>query len=276
MKYEGKRLTKLERGIVKQAGVLIERFRLIEPGDRIMVCVSGGKDSYALLEILLILQRSAPIAFELVALNLDQGWAGYDQERVMSWLATKPVEAHGVRREHGEIVQEKLDANLVPCSLCSRLRRGSLYDLAVELGCSKVALGHHLDDAADSLLLNLMFNGRLASLPPRLLAKDGRNVVIRPLLAVSEAELIELAMLRGYPMVRCGCPFVCASVGERLRVRQLREEMQRHHPRILTSIRAALANVQTKFLWMDEAEEQERAIRADPGPTPSNESGTSD
>lgn len=252
MKYEDRKLTKLERKVVKGAGELIERFRLIEPNDKVMVCVSGGKDSYALLDVLLILQRRAPVPFELIALNLDQGWAGYDQERVMAWLATKPVEAHAARREHGAVVEEKLAAGTVPCSLCSRLRRGALYDLAAELGCTKVALGHHLDDAADSLLLNLMFNGRLASLPPRLEAKDGRNVVIRPLLAVSEAELIELAELRGYPMVRCGCPFVCASVGERLRVRQLREEMAHYHPRILTSIRAALSNVQTKFLWVDE------------------------
>jgi tRNA 2-thiocytidine biosynthesis protein TtcA len=250
MKYESARLSRLERRIVSQAGELIDRFRLIEPGDRVMACVSGGKDSYALLDVLLILQRRAPVEFEVVALNLDQGWSGYDQARVMAWLATKDVEAVAVRRDHASVVEEKLGGGPVPCPLCSRLRRGALYDLAVEHRCSKVALGHHLDDAADSLLLNLFFNGRLASLPPRMRSKDGRNVVIRPLLAVAEADLIDLARARGYPMVRCGCPFVCASFGERLAVRRMREDLQRRHPRILTSIRAALANVQSWFLWV--------------------------
>lgn len=254
MKYEGSRLSRLERRVVAQAGELIERFRLIEPGDRIMACVSGGKDSYALLDVLLILRRRAPVDFDVVALNLDQGWAGYDQARVLAWLATKDVESVGVRRDHAAVVDEKLGATVVPCSLCSRLRRGALYDLAVEHRCTKVALGHHLDDAADSLLLNLLFNGRLASLPPRMDARDKRNVVIRPLLAVAEADLIALAQARGYPMVRCGCPFVCASFGERLRVRQLREDLQRRHPRILTSIRKALSNVQTEFLWVNDDE----------------------
>ena len=169
----------------------------------------------------------------------------------MTWLSAKPVEAVAVRRDHATIVDEKLGVGKMPCSLCSRLRRGALYDLAVEHGATKVALGHHLDDAADSLLLNLLFNGRLASLPPWMRSKDERNIVIRPLLSTPEAELIELAGDRGYPLVRCGCPFVCASVGERLRIRQMREELQRTHPRILTSIRKALSNVQTEYLWVE-------------------------
>lgn len=251
MKYEGKILTKLDRRIVAQAGDLIERFGLIEEGDRVMVCISGGKDSYALLDILLIMQRRAPISFEVFALNLDQGWVGYDQESVMRWLATKPIEAFAERREHGTIVDEKLDGGKMPCSFCSRLRRGALYALAVEHGATKIALGHHLDDAADSLLLNLLFNGRLAALPPRMVSKDQRNIVIRPLLATSEADLIKLAHQRGYPIVRCGCPFVCASLGERLRVREMREELQRTHPRILTSIRKAMSNVQDEYLWVE-------------------------
>ncbi len=250
MRYEGRKITRIERRVVARAGELIDRFRLIEAGDRVMACVSGGKDSFALLETLLILQRRSPVAFELVAVNLDQGWPGYDQARVRAWLEGRAVPVHLARRDHAAAVEDKLRAGTVPCSLCSRLRRGALYGIAEELGCTKVALGHHLDDAADSLLLNLFFNGRLASLPPRLAARDGRNVVIRPLLAVTEAEVVELARSRGYPVQRCGCPFVCAGAGERLRVRALVDELERAHPRVRDSVRRALANVQTEFLWV--------------------------
>ena len=231
---------------------LVEAHGLLEAGDRVMACLSGGKDSYALLDILLVLQRRSPVPFEVVAVNLDQGWSGYEQERVGAWLATKPVRAHLERRDHAAVVEAKIGRGAVPCSLCSKLRRGALYGVAERLGCTKIALGHHLDDAADSLLLNMFFNGRLASLPPRLESDDGRRVVVRPLLALTERELVELAGLRGYPIVRCGCPFVCAAFGERLRVRGIIDELERVHPRIRDSIRGALSNVQPRFLWDDD------------------------
>jgi len=251
MRYEGRRLDRTTRRIVSRAGELIDRYGLIAEGDRVMVCVSGGKDSYALLDVLMILSQRSPVRFELVAVHLDQGWPGSHHAEVSRWLSQKPVESHVVFRDHASVVDEKLDGAATPCSLCSRLRRGALYGIADELGCEKLALGHHLDDAIDSLLLNLFHNGRLASLPPKLLAKDGRHVVIRPLLAVTEAEILALAGSRGYPLVRCTCPFVCASTGERLRVRQIVDELETFHPRIRDSVRRALSNVQTQYLWVD-------------------------
>ncbi len=255
MKFEGRRITRDERRIVSNAGDLIERWKLIVEGDRVMVCLSGGKDSYALLDVLRILAARAPIHFDLVAVHLDQGWAGSHHDQVTRWAESKNIEFHLIRRDHASVVDEKMAPGTMPCTLCSRLRRGALYDIAVDLKCTKIALGHHLDDAIDSLFLNMFHNGRLASLPPRLLSKDGRNVVIRPLLAVEESKILTLAKLRGYPIVRCTCPFVCASTGERLRVRQMVDEMERFHPRVRASLRKALSNVQTEFLWMDEPPE---------------------
>lgn len=256
VKYEGKKLTRDERRIVSRAGEMIERYELIVDGDRIMVGISGGKDSYALLDVLLILAQRAPVNFTVVAVHLDQGWAGSHHQEVEQWLAAKEVESHIVRRDHASVVDEKLDGETIPCSLCSRLRRGALYDIAQDLNCTKIALGHHLDDAIDSLLLNMFHNGRLASLPPKLFAKDGRNVVIRPLLGSTEEEVSELARRRGYPLVSCTCPFVCSSNGERVRVRKIIDDLERFHPRIRQSLRRALSNVQPEFLWVEDPSEQ--------------------
>jgi tRNA 2-thiocytidine biosynthesis protein TtcA len=251
MKFDGRRLTRAEQRVVKTVAETVERWRLVEDGDRVMVCLSGGKDSYALLDVLRILAARAPIDFEIVAVHLDQGWEGGHHAAIAQWMERAGLDLHVVRRDHAAIVDEKVAAGTTPCSLCSRLRRGALYDIAVDLRCTKVALGHHLDDAIDSLLLNLLHNGRLASLPPRLRSKDGRNVLIRPLVAVDERSILALAELRGYPLVRCTCPFVCASTGERLRVRAVIDEMERLHPRVRASVRRALSNVQTEFLWVD-------------------------
>jgi tRNA 2-thiocytidine biosynthesis protein TtcA len=247
--YEGKRITRAERRIVNRAGDLIERYGLVAEGDRVMVCVSGGKDSYALLDVLHVLSHRAPVRFELVAVHLDQGWPGSRHAEVARWLEGKGLEFHVVHRDHASVVDEKLTADKIPCSLCSRLRRGALYGIADELGCATLALGHHLDDAIESLLLNMLHNGRLASLAPSLRAKDGRHRVIRPLLAVPEAEILEMAASRGYPVVRCTCPFVCQSTGERLRVRKIVDDLERLHPRVRASLRKALSNVQLEFLW---------------------------
>lgn len=252
MRYEGAQLTRNERRLVVRAGKLIDRFGLIAEGDRVMVCVSGGKDSYALLDVLMILAQRSPVRFELVAVHLDQGWEGSHHAQVAQWLSGKAIESHVVFRDHATIVDEKLKGTSTPCSLCSRLRRGALYGVADDLRCKTLALGHHLDDGIDSLLLNLFHNGRLASLPPRLVAKDGRHLVIRPLLAATEKEILAMAQSRGYPLIRCTCPFVCASTGERLRVRELIDQLEKLHPRIRDSMRKALSNVQTEYLWVDE------------------------
>jgi tRNA 2-thiocytidine biosynthesis protein TtcA len=249
MLYEGQRITRAERRIVSRAGEMIDRFGLVAEGDRVMVCVSGGKDSYALLDVLRILAQRAPVRFELVAVHLDQGWQGSHHAEVERWLTARGIEHHVVHRDHASVIAEKQSSDTIPCSLCSRLRRGALYGIADDLGCATLALGHHLDDAIESLLLNMLHNGRLASLPPSLRARDGRHRVIRPLLAVTEAEILEMARTRGYPVVRCTCPFVCASTGERLRVRKIVDDLQRLHPRVRDSLRRALSNVQTEFLW---------------------------
>ncbi len=201
---------RLERRLHGKVGDAIVEHRLIEAGDRVMVCVSGGKDSYALLDLLLHLQRRAPIDFTLVAVNVDQGWPGYATDVIAAHLQSRGV-AHRMVQKHeiAEIVERVLrpeETGKTPCSLCSRLRRGVLYGVAQELGATKIALGHHLDDLCETLLLNLFFGGQLSTMPPRLTSDDGKNVVIRPMVYVEERDLIAWGSAQKYPVVRCSCP----------------------------------------------------------------------
>ena len=199
---------KLERNITRRAGKAVHDHDMIQVGDRVLVAVSGGKDSISMLHILHLLQRSSPIAFELQAVTIHQGYEEQD---------TSALEAHC--REHGfpyrvervpikEILEEKLQPGVIPCSLCSRIRRGALYSLAVKLGCAKIALGHHLDDLLETLLLNLFYGGQLRSMAPRFRSDDGRNTIIRPLAYVPEALLMEYAATMAFPVTTCateGC-----------------------------------------------------------------------
>jgi tRNA 2-thiocytidine biosynthesis protein TtcA len=235
--------SKLERAIVRKVGAAVGDFDMIADGDRIMVCMSGGKDSYALLDALRVLGRRSPARFELVAVNVDQGWPDYDTRAIADHLAAEGVAYHMARADYARIVEEKLQPGQTPCSLCSRFRRAYLYDLAPALGCNKIALGHHMDDLVETLLLNLFFSGRLASMPPRLVAADGRNVVIRPLAYVAEAETRAYAEERRYPTVRCGCLSCGLPDQKRQVVKRMLTAVEEQNPGAKRQMLAALGNV---------------------------------
>ena len=186
--------------------------RLIESGDRILVAMSGGKDSYAMCVLLRDLQARAPVRFELLAVHLDQGQPGYDGTPLAGWLAAEGIPHKLLHENTYAIVTDKIPEGKTYCSLCSRLRRGILYRAAADLGCNKIALGHHRDDALETLLLNLFFGGKLASMPPRLVTDDGRFVVIRPLAYAAESDLAAFAAERNFPILPC---MLCGSQDER-------------------------------------------------------------
>jgi tRNA 2-thiocytidine biosynthesis protein TtcA len=240
--------SRLERAIVRKVGEAVGDFDMIAAGDRIMVCLSGGKDSYALLDALRVLRRRSPVAFDLLAVNVDQGWPDYETRAIAEHLRDEAVPHHMASAAYARIVEAKLRPGQTPCSLCSRFRRAYLYDLAQELGCTKIALGHHMDDLVETLMLNLLFSGRLASMPPKLQAEDGRNVVIRPLAYVSEAETQAFAEERGYPVVRCGCPSCGLPDQKRQVVKRLLLELESAHPGTKRQMLAALRNVNAGHL----------------------------
>jgi tRNA 2-thiocytidine biosynthesis protein TtcA len=235
--------SKLERNIARRAGQACVDFDLIRGGDRVMVCISGGKDSYVLLDILLQLRRRAPVKFDLVAVNVDQGWPGFQAEVVAGWLAQTGVEFHMERANFPPIMNRLLKPGATPCSICSRLRRGVLYNLAPRLGCNTIALGHHLDDLCETLLLNIFYSGRIRSMPPRLVADDARNVVIRPLCYVREAEIREYSVARGHPIVRCSGPHCGLPDQKRQVVKRVLADLERDSPELKYQILAAMFNV---------------------------------
>jgi tRNA 2-thiocytidine biosynthesis protein TtcA len=229
-------------------GEAIGDFGMIEPGDRILVGVSGGKDSWALLDLLRLAQRRAPVPFELLALNVDQGFAGFRADLVEDYLARHGY-AYEMRSARINLtVKEKIRPGDTFCSLCARLRRGALYRYADELGCNKIALGHHADDFIETLLLNLFFNGRIKAMPARLRAASGRHTVIRPLVYVWEEEIGEYVRARGFPVVCCACPGCTDPTLERHRVKRLLRELERAHPGLKRSLLGALARVDLESL----------------------------
>ena len=240
--------SKLEMRLARKFGEATRQWDLLAEGDRVMVCLSGGKDSYALLDLLLLHRRRAPFHYDLVAVNVDQGWPGYDTAQIEAHVKTRGVEYLMANARIAPIVEEKLAPGATPCSLCSRLRRGVLYNLAVELKCTKIALGHHLDDAIETLMLNLFFSGQLRSMPPRLVSDDERNVVIRPMVYIEEKDLIAYAAERNYPVVRCGCPTCGLPDQQRQVLKRWLSSMEREHPRLKTQMLAALQNVRVGHL----------------------------
>jgi tRNA 2-thiocytidine biosynthesis protein TtcA len=244
--------SKLERRIVGKIGAAVADFGLIDEGDRIMVCVSGGKDSYALLDALLLLARKSPVRYELVAVNVDQGWPGYQTEAIAAHLETRGVRHRMVRaHEIADIVERVLrpeETGATPCSLCSRLRRGVLYGLATELGATKVALGHHLDDLAETLLLNLFFSGSLRAMPPKLHSDDGKHIVIRPMAYVEERDLTAYADERRYPVVRCSCPTCGLPDQQRQVIKRMLTSLSTEHPGLKAQMLAAMKNVKPLHL----------------------------
>jgi tRNA 2-thiocytidine biosynthesis protein TtcA len=238
---------KLTRELSRRVGRCIGDFDLVQEGDRIMVCLSGGKDSYAMMHLLELLRRRSPVRFELLAVHLDQGHPGYDGAPLRGWLTERGFDHRIVSEDTYSIVKAKVPEGATYCSLCSRLRRGVLYNVAQELGCTKIALGHHRDDALETLMLNLMFTGQLKSMPPKLQSDDGRNVVIRPLLYCAEPDLARFAELESFPILPCD---LCGSQEQLMRkqVKKLLAEMESLAPKAKESMLAALGNVRSSHL----------------------------
>jgi tRNA 2-thiocytidine biosynthesis protein TtcA len=240
--------TPLEARIAKKATKAITEFGLIEDGDRVMVGLSGGKDSWALIQILDVLRRRAPIDFSLVAVNVDSGYEGYQHDLVRQACADRGWEFHHVPTSIGDTIDTVLDADETPCSLCARLRRGVLYRMASELGATKIALGHHADDVVETLLLNAFFAGSLKAMPARLISDNRRHVVIRPLIYVWEEETRAYARASSLPVIGCCCP-ACGDLSlQRQRVKRLLMELEREHPDIKQSILKATGNVHLRHL----------------------------
>ena len=240
-------LGRLQKRLLREIGTLNEEFGLIEANDRIMVGLSGGKDSYALMDLLDTLRRRAPVPFSLIGVNLDQGHPGFPQHVISDWCEARGYEHKMLNVNTYAVVLEKIPAGKTYCSLCSRLRRGVLYNAAVELGCTKIALGHHRDDLLETALLNLFFSGQLKTMPPKLQSDDGRNVVIRPLASCSEDDVAAYAKLSGFPIVPCN---LCGSQEnlQRAQMKALLKSLEAQNPAVKQNMLHALRNVKPTHL----------------------------
>jgi len=257
---------KLHKRLLRQAGQAIADFAMIEPGDRVMVCLSGGKDSYALLDLLITLRSRAPIAFELVAVNLDQKQPGFPADVLPRYLESRGVPFHIENQDTYSIVTRVIPEGRTMCSLCSRLRRGILYRVAGELGATKIALGHHRDDILETFFLNVFFGGKLKAMPPKLVSDDGRHIVIRPLAYAREEDLAAFAQWRGFPIIPCN---LCGSQEnlKRREIKQLLRDWERRFPGRVENAFAALGRVTPSHL-MDRTRFDFAHLRATGEPVP--------
>jgi tRNA 2-thiocytidine biosynthesis protein TtcA len=235
-------LNKLSKRLHRQVGQAIADFNMIEDGDKVMVCVSGGKDSYALLDILINLRERAPIHFDIVAVNLDQKQPGFPEHVLPEYLKSAGVPFHIENQDTYSIVKRLVPEGKTMCSLCSRLRRGILYRVAGELGATKIALGHHRDDMLQTLLMNMFFGARLKGMPAKLVSDDGRNIVIRPLAYVAETDLERWAAHRRFPIIPCT---LCGSQEnlQRVQTKQMLRDWEQRFPGRIDNMFSAMANV---------------------------------
>jgi tRNA 2-thiocytidine biosynthesis protein TtcA len=240
-------LEKLERKIRSGVGRAVSDFSMIEDGDRIMVCLSGGADSYSLLDMLISLQKAAPIEFELIAVNLDQKQPGFPEQVLPDYLTRLGVEYRIIEEDTYSVVKRLIPEGKTTCSLCSRLRRGVLYNAAAELGASKIALGHHADDIVETLFLNMFYNSRLKTMPAKLKSDDQRNIVIRPLAYVRETLIKQYATLREFPIIPCN---LCGSQPklQRQAVKSMLQQWDLSHPGRVESILRSLCKVTPSHL----------------------------
>lgn len=233
---------KLQKRLRRLTGQAIADFNMIEEGDKIMVCLSGGKDSYTMLEILRNLQASAPIDFSIIAVNLDQKQPGFPEHILPAYLEKTGVDFHILERDTYSIVKEIVPEGKTTCGLCSRLRRGSLYGFAEEIGATKIALGHHRDDILETMFLNMFFGGKLKSMPPKLLSDDGKHVVIRPLAYCKEKDIEAFAIMKEYPIIPCN---LCGSQDnlQRQVIKDMLQKWEKDFPGRTDSMFTALQNV---------------------------------
>ena len=240
-------LERLGKGLRHQVGQAIADFGMIEDGDKVMVCLSGGKDSYTMLDVLLQLQRKAPVKFELVAVNLDQKQPGFPEHVLPEYLRSIGVPHHIIEQDTYSVVTRVVPEGKTLCSLCSRMRRGSLYTWAAENGITKIALGHHRDDMVATFFLNLFFHAKVSGMPPKLLSDDGRHVVIRPLAYAAEADIARYAQLKAFPIIPCN---LCGSQEnlQRKQVQRMMAEWERETPGRIETIARALGDIRPSQL----------------------------
>lgn len=238
---------KLQKRLRRNVGKAIDDFGMIEDGDKVMVCLSGGKDSYTMLDILLFLKKIAPIHFDIIAVNLDQKQPGFPEHVLPAYLDTLNIEYKIVEEDTYSIVKEKIPEGKTTCSLCSRLRRGILYRTATELGATKIALGHHRDDMLETLFLNMFHGGKLKSMPPKLVSDDGKHVVIRPLAYCNEKDIQKYADIAEFPIIPCN---LCGSQDnlQRQNIKQMLQEWDKRFPGRIESMFRAIQNVAPSHL----------------------------
>lgn len=239
---------RLLKPLARRVGRAIQEFHLIEDGDRILCAMSGGKDSFAMLHLLEHLRRRAPIRFELVAVTVDQGYQGFKADVMERYFREAGYTYRIERTNIAEVIDDTMPLGDTHCSMCARLRRGVLYRIAPDLGCNKIALGHHADDLLETLLMSQFFNGEICSMPPILRARDGRNTVIRPLCYVWEQEIVRFVAEVGFPVIGCACP-ACGDISlKRKQMKILLERLEREHGGIKASMLRALSNLKTDHL----------------------------
>jgi len=239
---EKEKFNKLQKRLRRNVGEAIADYNMIEEGDKVMVCLSGGKDSYTMLEILRNLQKSAPIDFEIVAVNLDQKQPGFPEHILPAYLEKEGVPFHILEKDTYSIVKEVVPEGKTTCGLCSRLRRGSLYGFAQEIGATKIALGHHRDDIIETLFLNMFYGGKLKAMPPKLLSDDKQNILIRPMAYCKEKDIIAFSEHKDFPIIPCN---LCGSQEnmQRQAIKAMLNQWDKEHPGRVESIFRAICNV---------------------------------